>query len=188
VREGRFREDLYYRLAGIGVQLPALRERSDKLELIRAILATECGPDASLSPEAERTLMEYHWPGNIRQLGHVLRAAAALSDGSLITREHLPSLAVNLHPAHYRRPAHTPGGAIRSAPTDSTEGEYDDNAPCGVSLSPIQINERQMLLEMLEQHRWNVSNVAKALDVSRNTLYRKIHKLQIEVSHPEQGQ
>ena len=54
-----------------------------------------------------------------------------------------------------------------------------------VKLNPIQANERQVLLRLLEQHRWNVSNVAKALDVSRNTLYRKLHKLHIEVSHPE---
>jgi len=54
-----------------------------------------------------------------------------------------------------------------------------------VKLNPIQANERKVLLQLLEQHRWNVSNVAKALDVSRNTLYRKLHKLHIEVSHPE---
>ena len=54
-----------------------------------------------------------------------------------------------------------------------------------LKLNPIQANERQVLLQLLEQYRWNVSNVAKALDVSRNTLYRKLHKLHIEVSHPE---
>ena len=57
--------------------------------------------------------------------------------------------------------------------------------PPPVKLNPIQANERQVLLQMLEQHRWNVSNVAKALDVSRNTLYRKLHKLHIQISHPE---
>jgi len=50
-------------------------------------------------------------------------------------------------------------------------------------LNPIQANERQVLLQLLEQHRWNVSNVAKSLDVSRNTLYRKLHKLHIAISH-----
>ena len=189
VREGRFREDLYYRLAGIEVQLPALRERSDKRELIRGVLATEGGADAILSPEAERLLMEHPWPGNIRQLGHVLRSAAALADGQPITREHLPSLAVNLQP--YGRPlgqidnaaqAGSAGGAVGAARV------HADNAVCPVKLNPIQANERQVLLRMLEQHRWNVSNVAKALDVSRNTLYRKLHKLHVEISHPEHGQ
>ena len=191
VREGRFREDLYYRLAGIEMQLPPLRERSDKRELIRDVLAAEGGTDATLSPEAERLLMEHGWPGNIRQLGHVLRSAAALADGKTITREHLPSLAVNLQPVHSRplanaAPVASAGGAeaVRSAADDTHAGQ----APCPVKLNPIQANERQVLLQMLEQHRWNVSNVAKALDVSRNTLYRKLHKLHIEISHPEHGQ
>ena len=93
MREGRFREDLYYRLAGIELQLPALRERSDKRELIHCVLAAEGGADARSAAEAERLLMEHPWPGNIRQLRHVLRTAAALADGKPITREHLPSLA-----------------------------------------------------------------------------------------------
>ncbi|MFZ2651964.1 MAG: helix-turn-helix domain-containing protein, partial [Burkholderiaceae bacterium] len=59
------------------------------------------------------------------------------------------------------------------------------HADVPIKLNPIQANERQVLLQLLEQHRWNVSNVAKALDVSRNTLYRKLHKLHIEISHPE---
>ena len=189
VREGRFREDLYYRLAGIEVQLPALRERSDKRELIRGVLATEGGADAILSPEAERLLMEHPWPGNIRQLGHVLRSAAALADGQPITREHLPSLAVNLQP-HGRPLGHMDyaAQAVNVGGSDGAARAHADNAVCPVKLNPIQANERQVLLQMLEQHRWNVSNVAKALDVSRNTLYRKLHKLHVEISHPEHGQ
>jgi len=190
VREGRFREDLYYRLAGIEMQLPPLRERSDRRELIRDVLAAEGGSDASLSPEAERLLMEYSWPGNIRQLGHVLRSAAALADGRTITREHLPSLDVNLQPAHGRPPANAlpamQAGSIDSA-LPAADDARADNTPTPIKLNQIQASERQVLLQMLEQHRWNVSNVAKALDVSRNTLYRKLHKLHIEISHPEQG-
>jgi len=98
------------------------------------------------------------------------RSAAALADGKPITREHLPSLLA----------------AARSAPAVSRPASAaDDDKPAPLKLNPIQVNERAALVEMLEQHRWNVSNVAKALDVSRNTLYRKLHKLHIEVSHPE---
>ncbi len=192
VRESRFREDLYYRIAGIELLLPPLRERSDKRELIRAVLATEGGAEARLGPEAERVLMEHSWPGNIRQLGHVLRSAAALADGKTIQREHLSSLAVNLQTSHARASPH--GAAASNAFDADVAGASaaDDmraaNAACTVKLNPIQANERQVLLQMLEQHRWNVSNVAKALDVSRNTLYRKLHKLHIEISHPEHGQ
>jgi transcriptional regulator of acetoin/glycerol metabolism len=177
VREGRFREDLYYRLAGIELSLPPLRDRSDKRDLIHAVLAAEAGGAASLSAEAERLLMEHAWPGNIRQLRHVLRTAAALADGKPIAREHLPSL---LHAAA------AAASAMQAAPRVATTAPAPAQpVDLPVKLNPIQANERQVLLQLLEQHRWNVSNVAKALDVSRNTLYRKLHKLHIEVSHPE---
>ena len=177
VREGRFREDLYYRLAGIELQLPPLRDRTDKRELIHAVLAGEVGPQGDLSPEAERLLLQHAWPGNIRQLRHVLRSAAALADGRTILPEHLPSLVASLASSATppASPLGPPGLAAASA----------QPVPLPHKLNPIQANERQVLVQMLEQHRWNVSNVAKALDVSRNTLYRKLHKLHIEISHPE---
>ena len=185
VAQGRFREDLYYRLAGIELALPPLRERSDKRELIRSMLAAEGRGDATLSPEAEKLLMEFPWPGNLRQLRHALRSAAALADGRPITREHLPGLLTGAArtpavAADAAVPAAPAGPIVPVAPPASAEPQ-----PLPVKLNPIQANERAVLVQMLEQHRWNVSNVAKALDVSRNTLYRKLHKLHIEVSHPE---
>jgi sigma-54 dependent transcriptional regulator, acetoin dehydrogenase operon transcriptional activator AcoR len=183
VREGRFREDLYYRLAGIELDLPPLRDRSDKRELIQAVLVDEGGSASRLGEEAERLLMAHPWPGNLRQLRHVLRTAAALADGKTITREHLPSLAARQMPS----PVHAP--AALAAFADERSGAEAGTATAdpqpAVKLNPIQANERQVLLQMLEQHRWNVSNVAKALDVSRNTLYRKLHKLHIEISPPD---
>ena len=188
VAEGRFREDLYYRLAGIELSLPPLRERSDRRELIRNMLAAEGRGDATLSAEAEKLLMDHPWPGNLRQLRHALRSAAALADGKPITREHLPGLVAGGSrgapaAAETAAPA-LPSGpllpVVPVVPPASAEPQ-----PLPVKLNPIQANERAVLVQMLEQHRWNVSNVAKALDVSRNTLYRKLHKLHIEVSHPE---
>jgi transcriptional regulator of acetoin/glycerol metabolism len=176
VREGRFREDLYYRLAGIELALPPLRDRSDRRDLVHGVLAAEAGGSVGLSPEAERLLLDYHWPGNIRQLRHVLRTAVALSDGKSITREHLPSLLQAAAPA----PAAAPPLPPAAAPAVDPAG---DALP--VKLNAVQASERQVLLQLLLAHRWNVSNVAKALDVSRNTLYRKLHKLHIEISHPE---
>ncbi len=185
VAQGRFREDLYYRLAGIELALPPLRERSDRRELIRNVLAAEGRGEALLSSDAEKLLMDHPWPGNLRQLRHALRSAAALADGKPITREHLPGLvaagirgaAAPAEAAVLSLPA---GPMVPVAPPASAEPQ-----PLPVKLNPIQANERAVLVQMLEQHRWNVSNVAKALDVSRNTLYRKLHKLHIEVSHPE---
>ena len=212
VRAGRFREDLYYRLAGIELQLPPLRERQDKRELIHSMLAAEGGAAATLSPQAEQLLLAHAWPGNIRQLRHVLRTATALADGRPITAEHLPALRINLAPAAdgaalgvsvgtagtagtaatvmnpnatAANMAHLASG-YAGAPAGMLAGiPLPDNSALPIKLNPIQANERQVLLQLLEQHRWNVSNVAKALDVSRNTLYRKLHKLHIEISHPE---
>ena len=169
VRDGRFREDLYYRIAGIELQLPALRERGDKRELMQRVLAEEAGAGVALSAPAERALLEHPWPGNVRQLRHVLRGAAALADGRSIGREHLSGL---LDPVVMRQVA-------AAAPHDGATA--DAGLP---RLNPIQANERCVLLQLLEQHRWNVSHVAKVLDISRNTLYRKLHKLHIAVSHP----
>ncbi len=185
VAQGRFREDLYYRLAGIELSLPPLRERGDKRELIRNMLAAEGRGDATLSAEAEKLLMDHPWPGNLRQLRHALRSAAALADGKPITRDHLPGLlAASARGAAIATgsaaPAQPSGPMVPVEPPASAEPQ-----PLPLKLNPIQANERAVLVQMLEQHRWNVSNVAKALDVSRNTLYRKLHKLHIEVSHPE---
>jgi transcriptional regulator of acetoin/glycerol metabolism len=178
VAEGRFREDLYYRLAGFEVALPPLRERSDKRALIERLLAHETagsGESACLG-DAARALLEQHaWPGNVRQLRHVLRSAVALADGAAtIGVEHLPSLTEAA-----QRSVPAPAMPATSAGPQSA----DNGGPALPRLGPLQAKEREVLLQLLEQHRWNVSNVAKALDVSRNTLYRKLHKLHIALTH-----
>ena len=163
VAEGRFREDLYYRLAGIELLLPALRERSDRAQLIRDLLVAEGAPQAAVSPAAWDLLMQHPWPGNVRQLRHVLRSGVALADGHTLTPEHLPSL---------ERSGQRAAAAVAA---DS----HDEPVP---ALAPAQAQERQLLLDQLEAQRWNVSQVAKDLGVSRNTLYRRMHKLHIPVT------
>ena len=183
VREGRFREDLYYRLAGIEIDLPPLRDRSDKRELIRAVLAAESGRHATLTRDAESRLLEHPWPGNLRQLRHVLRSAVALSEsteGMSIGVEQLPFLR--------ERPLSREVGALpdhsltrADAPAEPAPAADESEAP---ALNPMQVSERRLLTALLEQHRWNLSKVAKVLDMSRNTLYRKLRKLQIDISAP----
>ena len=197
VRERRFREDLYYRLAGIELLMPPLRERSDKRELIHDILVTEGGVASVLSLDAEHALMAYAWPGNVRQLRHVLRTALALADGQPIDRTHLTALPPEpfaLAPASSGAVANHVADALvrcdadRIHPADLAPGEALPDDESGlVKLKPLQAHERVMLLQLLAEHRWNVSNVAKALGISRNSLYRKLHKLDIEVSHPVKG-
>ncbi|HWH75458.1 MAG TPA: sigma-54-dependent Fis family transcriptional regulator [Methylibium sp.] len=177
VAEGRFRQDLYYRLAGFEVTLPALRERSDRRALIAELLAQEGGDATRLAPDALALLEQHPWPGNVRQLKHVLRTAFALAgEDGRIGVEQLVSLQRRTLPA---TPAPACGEAVTAAAPSA------DNEPAVLPpLNPIQAKEREVLLQLLEQHRWNVSNVAKALDVSRNTLYRKLHRLHIALSHP----
>jgi len=94
VAEGAFREDLYFRLSGARFELPPLRERSDKLALINRILdeeAARCGVRAGLGGAALERLLGYRWPGNVRQLRHVLRYACAICPGESIRLEDLPA-------------------------------------------------------------------------------------------------
>ncbi|MCE6982349.1 sigma-54-dependent Fis family transcriptional regulator, partial [Pseudomonas frederiksbergensis] len=85
VEDGSFREDLYYRLNGLEIELPALRERSDKSQLLDFILAEEAGEQSvSLEPAARRALLDFAWPGNVRQLQNVIFRAAAISESSLV--------------------------------------------------------------------------------------------------------
>lgn len=93
VAAGKFREDLYFRLGGARFQLPPLRERTDRLALINRILeeeSTPCGGSVQLSGAALECLLGYHWPGNIRQLRHVLRYACAVCETGVIQVGHLP--------------------------------------------------------------------------------------------------
>jgi transcriptional regulator of acetoin/glycerol metabolism len=175
VHSGQFREDLYYRLKGVELNLPAFRDRVDKLPLIHHLLANETDDPPELSPEAEHALLTYEWPGNIRQLRHVLQMAIALSDGQPICCEHLPPEVTQ------RTPAMDMPTALRLANADM-DAHLADDADIS-ALNAIQLNERETVLSLLDEHRWNVSNVAKALGISRNTLYRKMRRLHIRLSH-----
>ncbi|QQC67669.1 sigma-54-dependent Fis family transcriptional regulator [Paraburkholderia ginsengisoli] len=175
VHSGLFREDLYYRLKGVELNLPPLRERLDKLPLIHHLLANETDDPPELSPEAEHALLTYAWPGNIRQLRHVLQMAIALSDGQPIRCEDLPPEITQ------RTSAADMPTALRLHSADM-DAHLADDADIS-ALNAIQLNERETVLSLLDEHRWNVSNVAKALGISRNTLYRKMRRLHIRLSH-----
>ncbi|MEE1920867.1 sigma-54-dependent Fis family transcriptional regulator [Pseudomonas sp. 148P] len=154
VADGSFREDLYYRLNGLEVALPALRERSDKGQLLDFILADEAGRHAvQLDSAARRRLLDFNWPGNVRQLRNVLRTLVALCEDGCIGVGDLPAL-------------------IRNAPPVTAEPLVAVDSP----QHPLHDAERQALLAALEQKRWHMTAVAAQLGVSRNTLYRKLRK------------
>lgn len=173
VANGQFREDLYYRLNGVALHLPPLRDREDKLALIHHLLEQDSDTPLSLSTDARQILLDCPWPGNVRQLRNVLRTAAALCDGPELTCAHLPP--------HLVRNA---GRQIREAGANVaaqiTAEASEDTAPAAPTLNAILQAEREALLTLLEKHHWNVSQVALALGVTRNTLYRKMRRVHIK--------
>ncbi|PWE39733.1 sigma-54-dependent Fis family transcriptional regulator [Pseudomonas prosekii] len=156
VNDGSFREDLYYRLNGLEVALPALRERSDKSQLLDFLLAEEAGGETVLIDEpARQALLAFAWPGNVRQLRNVLRTLAALCDGGRVGLEDLPAMIRQARPAV--------DAAVEVLVDTSSE-------------HPLEDAERLALLNALEQQRWHMTHTAEQLGVSRNTLYRKLRK------------
>ncbi|MEX3774057.1 sigma-54-dependent Fis family transcriptional regulator [Pseudomonas sp. MYb118] len=152
VQAGSFREDLYYRLNGLEVGLPALRERSDRAQLLDYLLAQEAGGEPVMIDEpARQALLGFGWPGNVRQMRNVLRTLAALCDGGRVGLEDLPAMIVQVRPA--------------ATSAEEPVGEH-----------PLEDAERLALLTALEQQRWHMTHTAQQLGVSRNTLYRKLRK------------
>nr|WP_198980189.1 sigma-54-dependent Fis family transcriptional regulator [Herbaspirillum sp. ASV7] len=151
-----FREDLYYRINGLQVRLPALRERSDLAQLAYKILEQEGGADAPrFDAEVEALLLASRWPGNLRQLANLIRTALAMADGEeAIGLHHLPD--DFLEEAGAPAPLHDVTRELRPA-----------------SLS-IEDNEWATIERALRSHGGNVSAAAKALGVSRNTIYRRL--------------
>ena len=167
VREGLFREDLYYRIAGATFTVPPLRERVGDIEPIARRVVDEVGielgrPGASLSDEAMACLMGYPWPGNIRELRNELARALALSDSERIEAQSL-SLRV-LH-----------GQAGLTATASATP------LPASGTLAErLDAIEAMVLRETLLRHRWNKTRAAKELGLSRVGLRGKMVRFGLE--------
>ncbi|ULG68035.1 sigma-54-dependent Fis family transcriptional regulator [Marinobacterium sediminicola] len=152
VAEGRFREDLYYRLNGVCVRLPAVRERQDFAGLCERLLKHLGRADVAIEPDLQIRLADYSWPGNFRQLETVLKVALAFmeTDESVLTEEHL---------------------------SDDFLDELD-SLPAGKGT--LQETQEALIRETLSQHDGKVAAAAKALGISRATLYRRMKVLGIE--------
>ncbi len=151
---GEFREDLYYRLNGITLELPPLAARADKERLIREFLAAETSDErpAAIEVAAFQRLLAYEWPGNVRELRNVIRTALAICDGGVVRLSDLPS---ELRNETCRRAA--------PAPQDPT--------PASIA--------REDVLRQMRACGGNMSLTAARLGVSRNTLYRHCKRLGI---------
>jgi sigma-54 dependent transcriptional regulator, acetoin dehydrogenase operon transcriptional activator AcoR len=162
IRRGEFREDLFYRLQSLVLTLPPLRDRRDKQALIRHIFSQEAAatPAVSLSEDLIDALCAYSWPGNIRQLRNVLRGMIALRTNDRLDGTSLP--------ADYG--IGQPVSEAETATETSAEAQ---------SLNPLEKAERSALLREIDLHHGNISRVAQKLGIGRNTLYRKMRRLDI---------
>jgi transcriptional regulator of acetoin/glycerol metabolism len=163
VRNGRFREDLYYRLNGVTITLPPLRERRDKALLIENVLAAENanGVPVTIDRQAFDLMLNYHWPGNVRQLRNVLRYALAVNETGTVGLGDLP--ADLLHGASAPAAPH-PSAVSSHRPVHGPADEDDEDI---------------FLQDVLRRHKWNITDSSKELGMSRSTLYRKMKRYNI---------
>ncbi len=171
IAKGEFREDLYYRLNGLVVRLPPLRERTDLEVVINRLLAAESETEPmGVSPEVMALFKRHNWPGNFRQLTNLLRTAIVMAGSDREVRlEHLPEDFLedvgNIPAVEAAAPTSTSAPASPMLAVLSAAG--------GAKLEDIELLTIQ---RALEEHRGNVSAAARALGVSRNTIYRKLQK------------
>jgi transcriptional regulator with PAS, ATPase and Fis domain len=181
---GDFREDLYYRLNGLVVRLPALRERTDFDSVVTKIINNLCekNQQVGVSSEVMDLFHRYAWPGNFRQLHNLLRTAVVMvGESGVIERQHLPDdfLEEALHAA----PVNAMPGARAPRAELVTPARALESASEGASKHSLQDVALSAMAAMLRQHKGNVSAASKALGVSRNTIYRKKDQLPPDVWH-----
>lgn len=163
VRKGLFREDLFYRMSTITVEIPPLRARGSDIDLLAqqfAVMLNErFGSNKQISEEALELLRHHTWPGNVRELLHVVEAALVLCEGSTVLPEHLPPALRNLKPA--AQPA-----AFTTAAAQAAEA------------SPLTLQEveRMHIRSALESCKGHRGNAAKILGISERNLYRKLRE------------
>jgi DNA-binding NtrC family response regulator len=162
VADGTFRQDLFYRINVINVELPNLRDRISDIPLLaQSFLESVCedaGKDVGrFSDEAIKALQAYHWPGNVRELQNVIERAVLLGKGDAILTDDLPS-----HLLTTESRAAVSSGAGRTL-KEALEGP-----------------ERQIILEVLQANNWNRNVTADMLGINRTTLYKKMKRLNLE--------
>jgi two-component system repressor protein LuxO len=162
VRAGRFREDLYYRLHVIPIDLPPLRERGDDIVMLAerflARFATEEGKRfRSLAPDARSALLSHTWPGNVRELENAIRTAVVLNDGEALTAAMLPARILAPRQSASATPAQPPAAALLAQGRIRTLAEI----------------EREAIEAAITLCGGNIAQAAAALGVSPSTLYRK---------------
>ena len=177
VAEGSFREDLYYRLAVFPVLLPPLREREGDVSLLathfmRRFAAEEGKTIHSIAPAAMQTLELYGFPGNVRELANIISRAVVVCSGPQLTLAHLPRDLVDA--TRHLRLAQEPGPALAS--DLSLERAFELLFQRPEELPPAEAVETELIRRAMRLHDGNIGEVAKALGISRATLYRRLER------------
>ena len=164
VREGRFRDDLFYRLNVITVDLPPLRQRREDIPLLVDFFLSKYSeenerPRRRMTPEGLRPLLSYSWPGNVRELENVVERAVVLSSGQEVGADLLPDAIVG-----------------RGTPVPLLEHRGDASL-----FDIVEDCERHIILDMLEKCNWNQTEAAERFHVPLSTLNQKIKRLNIEI-------
>jgi DNA-binding NtrC family response regulator len=164
VREGKFREDLFYRLNVITIDLPPLRSRREDIPLLAAHFLKRFSEEngllpRSLSPDAIRALVDYDWPGNVRELENVIERGVVLSSGQTINSDLLP-------------------GHLTGRSYSSSLLEHNPNASLFDIIEDI---ERRIIVDKLERCNWNQTDAAEQFRIPLSTLNQKIKRLNIEI-------
>ena len=186
VEAGRFREDLFYRLHVIPVDLPPLRERDDDVLLIaRHFLRQYAEEDGKkfqgFTPEAEAALLSYPWPGNVRELQNIVRNVVVLNEGDAIGLAMLPRPLHGLPPtAATRMAGPAEGGTAHAASPLATPVAAMSVGPAAIE--PLDIVVRRTIEQAIARCDGNVPKAAAALQVSPSTLYRRIQAWQAEAA------
>ena len=167
IQKKTFRDDLYYRLNGLTVRLPPLRDRTDVEEIVTRLLLTQGGTQWTLAPDVWQLMLSHPWPGNLRQLSNVLATAIAIAaPDTEIQREHLPDDFLD------------DAGHLRAA----TETDVQPALPqVAVADGSLDHQTTEAMQRALARHHGNVSAAARELGVSRNTLYRKLPASRLRV-------
>jgi two-component system response regulator HydG len=165
VQQGRFREDLFYRLNVVSVEMPPLRDRKDDIGALAEFFVRRfCGELKKkidgISPEAQKVLMRHNWPGNIRELENVVERSVLLADGPVID---LPDLQIGDQP---------------TATSGAEHATVVKIPPTGIPLEEI---ERQAVLEALRMSNWVQKDAAELLGISPRVMNYKIKVLNIEI-------
>jgi DNA-binding NtrC family response regulator len=168
VAEGRFRKDLFFRVNGVRVRVPPLRERPEDIPLLVDYVSRGVPNPRPFSPDALRAMQAYDWPGNVRELRFAVERAALLSEGDTIQAADLPP---EILESAGIRPAVVEPAAARAMADDDDADDDDDDASEESGL------DRERVHAALEKAHWRRGKAAEILGVSPRTLYRWMRKL-----------